>query len=124
MHDKVFAYIVQSQHNETLECHAFLCPKKKTVSQECFSARHISYFLPFFVFKKKNKKKLCLQKGERENRKGGDGGIPLQHSLHLWWLNSEPLPPLPSPRQFSSGQKRSRNLRSRKQVPFPLDGAL
>lgn len=37
MHDKVFAYIVQSQHNETLECHAFLCPKKKTVSQACFS---------------------------------------------------------------------------------------
>ncbi|XP_069391706.1 low density lipoprotein receptor adapter protein 1b isoform X2 [Paralichthys olivaceus] len=30
MHDKVFAYIVQSQHNETLECHAFLCTKKKT----------------------------------------------------------------------------------------------
>lgn len=29
MHDKVFAYIVQSQHNETLECHAFLCAKRK-----------------------------------------------------------------------------------------------
>ncbi|XP_057715518.1 low density lipoprotein receptor adapter protein 1b isoform X2 [Corythoichthys intestinalis] len=29
MHDKVFAYIVQSQHNETLECHAFLCTKRK-----------------------------------------------------------------------------------------------
>ncbi|KAM6912869.1 low density lipoprotein receptor adapter protein 1b isoform 1-T1 [Xenentodon cancila] len=29
MHDKVFAYIVQSQHSETLECHAFLCSKKK-----------------------------------------------------------------------------------------------
>ncbi|XP_076830119.1 low density lipoprotein receptor adapter protein 1b isoform X2 [Brachyhypopomus gauderio] len=29
MHDKVFAYIAQSQHNDTLECHAFLCPKKK-----------------------------------------------------------------------------------------------
>uniref|UniRef100_A0AAV2JB66 PID domain-containing protein n=1 Tax=Knipowitschia caucasica TaxID=637954 RepID=A0AAV2JB66_KNICA len=29
MHDKVFAYIVQSQHNETLQCHAFLCTKKK-----------------------------------------------------------------------------------------------
>ncbi|XP_048387368.1 low density lipoprotein receptor adapter protein 1-B-like isoform X3 [Stegostoma tigrinum] len=27
--DKVFAYIAQSQLNETLECHAFLCPKKK-----------------------------------------------------------------------------------------------
>uniref|UniRef100_M4AWH2 Low density lipoprotein receptor adaptor protein 1b n=1 Tax=Xiphophorus maculatus TaxID=8083 RepID=M4AWH2_XIPMA len=29
MHDKVFAYIAQSQHNETLECHAFLCSKRK-----------------------------------------------------------------------------------------------
>ncbi|XP_061599106.1 low density lipoprotein receptor adapter protein 1b isoform X2 [Cololabis saira] len=29
MHDKVFAYIVQSQHNESLECHAFLCSKRK-----------------------------------------------------------------------------------------------
>ncbi|XP_061098817.1 low density lipoprotein receptor adapter protein 1-B [Conger conger] len=27
--DKVFAYVSQSQFNETLECHAFLCPKKK-----------------------------------------------------------------------------------------------
>ncbi|XP_070620194.1 low density lipoprotein receptor adapter protein 1 [Erythrolamprus reginae] len=29
VHDKVFAYIAQSQHNENLECHAFLCAKKK-----------------------------------------------------------------------------------------------
>ncbi|XP_032084350.1 low density lipoprotein receptor adapter protein 1 [Thamnophis elegans] len=29
VHDKVFAYIAQSQHNENLECHAFLCSKKK-----------------------------------------------------------------------------------------------
>ncbi|XP_071063251.1 low density lipoprotein receptor adapter protein 1b isoform X3 [Pseudochaenichthys georgianus] len=29
IHDKVFAYIVQSQHNETLQCHAFLCTKRK-----------------------------------------------------------------------------------------------
>ncbi|KAM6428260.1 low density lipoprotein receptor adapter protein 1 isoform 1-T1 [Liasis olivaceus] len=29
IHDKVFAYIAQSQHNENLECHAFLCSKKK-----------------------------------------------------------------------------------------------
>ncbi|XP_036372238.1 low density lipoprotein receptor adapter protein 1-B-like isoform X3 [Megalops cyprinoides] len=28
MHDKVFAYIAQS-HNETLECHAYLCTKRK-----------------------------------------------------------------------------------------------
>uniref|UniRef100_A0A5F9CLC0 Low density lipoprotein receptor adapter protein 1 n=1 Tax=Oryctolagus cuniculus TaxID=9986 RepID=A0A5F9CLC0_RABIT len=29
VHDKVFAYIVQSQHSENLECHAFLCTKRK-----------------------------------------------------------------------------------------------
>uniref|UniRef100_A0A673IXU6 Low density lipoprotein receptor adapter protein 1-B-like n=1 Tax=Sinocyclocheilus rhinocerous TaxID=307959 RepID=A0A673IXU6_9TELE len=32
MHDKVFAYISQSQRNETLECHAYLCTKRKVVS--------------------------------------------------------------------------------------------
>ncbi|XP_039213219.1 low density lipoprotein receptor adapter protein 1 [Crotalus tigris] len=29
VHDKIFAYIAQSQHNENLECHAFLCSKRK-----------------------------------------------------------------------------------------------
>ncbi|XP_016118711.1 low density lipoprotein receptor adapter protein 1-like [Sinocyclocheilus grahami] len=29
MHDKVFAFITQNQQNETLECHAFLCAKRK-----------------------------------------------------------------------------------------------
>ncbi|XP_060759919.1 low density lipoprotein receptor adapter protein 1a [Neoarius graeffei] len=29
IHDKVFAFIAQNQQNETLECHAFLCAKKK-----------------------------------------------------------------------------------------------
>ncbi|KAG9355623.1 hypothetical protein JZ751_000461 [Albula glossodonta] len=29
VHDKVFAYIAQSQQNETLECHAYLCTKRK-----------------------------------------------------------------------------------------------
>ncbi|XP_076157965.1 low density lipoprotein receptor adapter protein 1a isoform X3 [Alosa pseudoharengus] len=29
MHDKVFAYIAQNQQNQTLECHAFLCAKRK-----------------------------------------------------------------------------------------------
>ncbi|NWY46006.1 ARH protein, partial [Sylvia atricapilla] len=28
-HDKVFAYIAQNQLNENLECHAFLCSKRK-----------------------------------------------------------------------------------------------
>lgn len=34
MHGKVFAYIAQSQHTENLECHAFLCTKRKMVSAE------------------------------------------------------------------------------------------
>lgn len=29
MQDKVFAYIAQNQQNQTLECHAFLCGKRK-----------------------------------------------------------------------------------------------
>ncbi|XP_016369243.1 low density lipoprotein receptor adapter protein 1-A-like isoform X1 [Sinocyclocheilus rhinocerous] len=29
MHDKVFAFIAQNQQNETLECHAFFCAKRK-----------------------------------------------------------------------------------------------
>lgn len=38
MHDKVFAYIAQSQHSENLECHAFLCTKRKMVSRELGAA--------------------------------------------------------------------------------------
>uniref|UniRef100_A0ACB8FRA8 Low density lipoprotein receptor adapter protein 1 n=1 Tax=Sphaerodactylus townsendi TaxID=933632 RepID=A0ACB8FRA8_9SAUR len=32
VHDKVFAYIAQSQLNENLECHAFLCTKRKMIA--------------------------------------------------------------------------------------------
>jgi len=31
LHDKVFAYIAQNTHNGTLECHAYLCSKRKEV---------------------------------------------------------------------------------------------
>lgn len=119
MHDKVFAYIVQSQHNETLECHAFLCPKRKTVSQLCV-------FLSIFLKKKTQNNHIAKdkEKSGRENRKGGDGGIPLQHSLHLWGLNNEPLPPLPSPRQFCSGQNGPVTSGHVNKFPSPLDGTL
>lgn len=119
MHDKVFAYIVQSQHNETLECHAFLCPKRKTVSQLCV-------FLSIFFLKKTQNNHIAKdkEKSGRENRKGGDGGIPLQHSLHLWGLNNEPLPPLPSPRQFCSGQNGPVTSGHVNKFPSPLDGTL
>lgn len=32
LHDKVFAYIAQNNLNGTLECHAYLCSKRKVVS--------------------------------------------------------------------------------------------
>lgn len=32
LHDKVFAYIAQNTLNGTLECHAYLCSKRKVVS--------------------------------------------------------------------------------------------
>jgi hypothetical protein len=31
-HDRTFAYIARSTENETMECHAFLCAKRKVVS--------------------------------------------------------------------------------------------
>jgi len=34
LHDKVFAYIAQTPVNGTLECHAYLCPKRKVVRAE------------------------------------------------------------------------------------------
>uniref|UniRef100_A0A9J8BSH4 Low density lipoprotein receptor adaptor protein 1b n=1 Tax=Cyprinus carpio carpio TaxID=630221 RepID=A0A9J8BSH4_CYPCA len=56
MHDKVFAYIAQSQRNETLECHAYLCTKRKVVSL------YISAFKPLFSEKEKQVK--CGSDGE------------------------------------------------------------
>lgn len=37
VHDKVFAYIAQSSFNETLECHAFLCTKRKMAQAVTFT---------------------------------------------------------------------------------------
>ncbi len=32
LHEKIFGYIARNTENETIECYAFLCPKKKIVS--------------------------------------------------------------------------------------------
>jgi len=36
MHEKVFAYIARNRDNETMECHAFLCSKRKIVRSVFF----------------------------------------------------------------------------------------
>lgn len=41
LHDKVFAYIAQNTLNGTLECHAYLCSKRKVVS--CPTRRSIFF---------------------------------------------------------------------------------
>jgi len=37
-HERVFAYVARNRENETMECHAFLCPKRKIVSNMLYSA--------------------------------------------------------------------------------------
>ncbi|OBS63575.1 hypothetical protein A6R68_07835 [Neotoma lepida] len=56
MHDKVFAYIAQSQHSESLECHAFLCTKRKVAQAVTLTVAQ--------AFKK--------EKREKANQEGGD----------------------------------------------------
>ena len=34
LHEKVFAYIAQNTQNGTLECHAYLCSKRKEVRHQ------------------------------------------------------------------------------------------
>ncbi|EPY77541.1 low density lipoprotein receptor adapter protein 1 [Camelus ferus] len=93
MHDKVFAYIAQSQHNENLECHAFLCSKRKmaqavtlTVAQafkvafELWQVSKEAYPLPSDGYGwsagVKSSNTLCLGPTEKEKREKAsqDGG--------------------------------------------------
>lgn len=53
--DKVFAYVSQSQFSETLECHAFLCQKKKIVSVQfcCIYLRvylYLSSYMEYMLY--------------------------------------------------------------------------
>ena len=54
MHDKVFAYIVQSQQNETLQCHAFLCTKRKVVCEYMFVCWALCVLLVSALYKQGN----------------------------------------------------------------------
>ncbi|XP_027969600.1 low density lipoprotein receptor adapter protein 1 isoform X2 [Eumetopias jubatus] len=90
MHDKVFAYIAQSQHNENLECHAFLCTKRKLAQAVTLTVAQA--FKVAFEFWQASKEAiagggacnaLCLGPTEKEKRdkasqEGGDilgGGL-------------------------------------------------
>ncbi|XP_059232687.1 low density lipoprotein receptor adapter protein 1 isoform X4 [Mustela nigripes] len=74
MHDKVFAYIAQSQHNENLECHAFLCTKRKVAQAVTLTvAQAFKVAFEFWQMSKEEK-----EKREKASQEGGDvlgGGL-------------------------------------------------
>ncbi|KAL1777350.1 low density lipoprotein receptor adapter protein 1 [Sigmodon hispidus] len=68
MHDKVFAYIAQSQHTESLECHAFLCTKRKVAQAVTLTvAQAFKVAFEFWQVSKEEK-----EKREKANQEGGD----------------------------------------------------
>ncbi|XP_047648596.1 low density lipoprotein receptor adapter protein 1 isoform X2 [Phacochoerus africanus] len=70
MHDKVFAYIAQSQHNENLECHAFLCTKRKMAQAVTLTvAQAFKVAFEFWQVSKEEK-----EKREKASQEGGDAG--------------------------------------------------
>nr|XP_034814519.2 low density lipoprotein receptor adapter protein 1 isoform X5 [Pan paniscus] len=68
MHDKVFAYIAQSQHNQSLECHAFLCTKRKMAQAVTLTvAQAFKVAFEFWQVSKEEK-----EKRDKASQEGGD----------------------------------------------------
>ncbi|XP_029818896.1 low density lipoprotein receptor adapter protein 1 [Manacus vitellinus] len=67
IHDKVFAYIAQNQLNENLECHAFLCTKRKmaqAVTLTVAQAFKIAFELWQAAKEEKEKRERSILEGE------------------------------------------------------------
>ncbi|XP_074903577.1 low density lipoprotein receptor adapter protein 1 [Buteo buteo] len=67
IHDKVFAYIAQNQLNENLECHAFLCTKRKmaqAVTLTVAQAFKIAFEFWQAAKEEKEKRERSLLEGE------------------------------------------------------------
>ncbi|XP_074418831.1 low density lipoprotein receptor adapter protein 1 isoform X2 [Larus michahellis] len=67
IHDKVFAYIAQNQLNENLECHAFLCTKRKmaqAVTLTVAQAFKIAFELWQAAKEEKEKRERSMLEGE------------------------------------------------------------
>ncbi|KAG8451585.1 hypothetical protein GDO86_003690 [Hymenochirus boettgeri] len=66
MHDKVFAYIAQGQQNETMECHAFLCTKRKMAQAVTLTvAQSFKVAFEFWQVSRESK--------EKREKSGSDG---------------------------------------------------
>ncbi|TFK13306.1 Low density lipoprotein receptor adapter protein 1 [Platysternon megacephalum] len=76
-HDKVFAYIAQSQHNENLECHAFLCPKRKLAQAVTLTvAQAFKVAFEFWQASKEEKEKREKSISEGEGASGPNSEDP------------------------------------------------
>ncbi|CAG0902863.1 unnamed protein product [Darwinula stevensoni] len=105
-YDHVFAFLATNP-NETTECHAFLCPKRKMTEAVTLTVAQ-SFKLAFDCWSKAEKKKMLLLKKEMEEEQWEDEGIfacldggekrPRQRAMSL---NDPWIPPRPtSPNSF------------------------
>ncbi|XP_059372986.1 low density lipoprotein receptor adapter protein 1-B-like isoform X2 [Carassius carassius] len=80
MHDKVFAYIAQSQCNETLECHAYLCTKRKVaqaVTLTVAQAFRVAFEIWQAAKEEKEKQVKCGSDGEAASSSQSDSSASL-----------------------------------------------
>ncbi|NXN99331.1 ARH protein, partial [Rhinopomastus cyanomelas] len=74
-HDKVFAYIAQNQLNENLECHAFLCTKRKmaqAVTLTVAQAFKIAFEFWQAAKEEKEKRERSILEGEGTSSPGSE----------------------------------------------------
>ncbi|XP_063167882.1 low density lipoprotein receptor adapter protein 1 isoform X2 [Candoia aspera] len=100
VHDKVFAYIAQSQHNENLECHAFLCSKKKMAQAVTLTvAQAFKVAFEFWQASKEEKEKQdkAMLEGETASSPNSDtsaspkGPATVENLLDLENVTKPPL---------------------------------
>ncbi|NXY17349.1 ARH protein, partial [Atrichornis clamosus] len=77
-HDKVFAYIAQNQLNENLECHAFLCTKRKmaqAVTLTVAQAFRIAFEFWQAAKEEKEKRERSILEGEGTSSPGSEAPV-------------------------------------------------
>ncbi|NXE93226.1 ARH protein, partial [Menura novaehollandiae] len=77
-HDKVFAYIAQNQLNENLECHAFLCTKRKmaqAVTLTVAQAFKIAFEFWQAAKEEKEKRERSILEGEGTSSPGSEAPV-------------------------------------------------
>ncbi|XP_061452569.1 low density lipoprotein receptor adapter protein 1 isoform X2 [Rhineura floridana] len=84
VHDKVFAYIAQSQYSENLECHAFLCTKRKMAQAVTLTvAQAFKLAFEFWQASKeeKEKREKAILEGESTSSPSSDSSASSKGSV-------------------------------------------